>query len=146
MGAENAELVQIAPVTREEIGTAGMSAVGLELRPLPQGDKNPSQAQGLLGQHLSALPNTESQDPCLSLILCLRRKTGISDWGYQDANEHSLPDQTCALSKGCLGEGGAHRPGLVRPEALFPVSTSCACGSLYVLGTRGSRAGQRQGP
>lgn len=42
MGAENAELVQIAPVTREEIGTAGKSAVGLELRPLPQGTKIPA--------------------------------------------------------------------------------------------------------
>lgn len=71
MGAENAELVQIAPVTREEIGTAGMSTVGLELRPLPQGDKNPSQAQGLLGQHLSALPKTESRETPVRHSACV---------------------------------------------------------------------------
>lgn len=124
MGAENAELVQIAPVTREEIGTAGMSAVGLELRPLPQGTKSQPGA-GIAGTASLSPEYRKHRDACLSLSLCLRRKTGISDWSYQDANEDSLPDQTCTLSKGRQGEGGAHKPGLVRPEALFCFSPLC---------------------
>lgn len=135
MGAENAELVQIAPVTREEIGTAGKSAVGLELRPLPQGTKSQPGA-GTAGTASLSPECREHRDACLSLSLCLIRKTGISDWGDQGAKEDSLPDQTCTLSKGRQREGGAHKPGLVRPEALFSVSVSCACGSLYVLRTR----------
>lgn len=42
MGLENAELVQIASVARKEIGTAGMSALGLELRQMSQGTKIPA--------------------------------------------------------------------------------------------------------
>lgn len=99
MGAENAELVQIAPVTREEIGTAGKSAVGLELRPLPQGTKIPARRRDCWDS-ISQPEYREQRDACLSLSLRLRRKTGISDWGYQDAKEDSLPDQTCSLSKG----------------------------------------------
>lgn len=42
MGLENAELVQIASVARKETGTAGMSALGLELRQMSQGTKIPA--------------------------------------------------------------------------------------------------------
>lgn len=48
-GLENAELLQIASVTRKETGTAGMSALGLELRPLPQGTKIPARHRDCWG-------------------------------------------------------------------------------------------------
>lgn len=102
-----------------------MWAVGLELRPPPQGTKS-QPGTGIAGTASLSPEYREHRDACLSLSPCLRRKTGISDGGYRDANEDSLPDQTCTLSKGGQGEGGAHTSGLVRPEALFSVSVSCA--------------------
>lgn len=136
MGLENAELVQIASVARKETGTAGMSALGLELRQMSQGTKIPASHSDCLGQHLS--PNTDSiETPCLSLSVSLRRKTGMSDPGYQDTNDDSLPDQTVHSVQRPPGRGWWSQTWPCGTRGFAFCFHLCVCGGLCLLQARG---------